>query len=390
MKHHSNISRSTALYTISVVSFFLSLHIALPTYFNSSFLTSFTNEENLSLIFIIESLITIIGLLFMHSILRKIGNYKTALSLICIQIVIFYGIINLDSGKYIIPLIILSLSISSLIAFTLDIFLEKNTDLKHTGTIRGHYMTVSNSAWILGPLIGGMLIIGNNYHGVYVAAFGLLFPLFYLIHRNFCNFVDPNYPKISITKAFISLFKNPDLSRLTFINIVLQVFYTWMTIYTPIYLYKFIGFTWSEVSIILTIMLIPFVLIETPLGKLADRKFGEKEIMALGYIIMGISTISLSFINNKNIMLWALVLFMTRIGAAAAESMIETYFFKKVDPEDSEILSLFRITRPLSFFIAPIITMVGLLFVSNTYLFAIIGFICITTIIPISSIKDTN
>ena len=137
-------------------------------------------------------------------------------------------------------------------------------------------------------------------------------------------------------------------------------------------------------------MLIPFVLIETPLGKLADKRFGEKEIMATGYAIMGLATIGLSFINNKNLFLWALILFITRIGAAAAEAMIETYFFKKVRQDDSEILSLFRITRPISYFIAPIITTVGLIFVNNTYLFVILGILCLITIIPIYLIKDTK
>jgi Na+/melibiose symporter-like transporter len=337
-----------------------------------------------------QSAITILGLLSMHSLLRKFGNYRVALTLIGIQIIIFYLIINLSEAKHLIPLIVLGLSIASLISLTLDIFLQKNTETKNTGNVRSHFMTAINSAWIMGPLLGGMLIVGTNYKGIYAAAFGLLFPLFYIIHRNFSKFIDPHYPKVSLLKASKSLLKNRDLSKLTIINTVLQVFYSWMTIYTPIYLYKYVGFSWSEISIILTIMLLPFVLIEIPLGKLADKMLGEKEIMAAGYIIMGFATISLSFMNNKNLFLWALVLFFTRVGAAAAEAMIETYFFKKVNPEDSEILGFFRITRPLAFFIAPIITVVGLMFVSNTYLFTIVGVLCIITVIPISLIRDTK
>jgi MFS family permease len=390
MKHHPNIGKSTALYTIGLVSFFLSLHVALPSYFNSSFLTQFTSEENLSFIYIVQSMITILGLLSMHKILRKFGNYRTALFLIGIQILLLYGIINFKAGYLLIPLIILSISLINLISFNLDIFLEKNSDTNHTGTIRGHYLTVSNSAWILGPLLAGMIIADSGYKGIYVAAFGLLFPVFYLIYRNFPKFKDPHYPKISLIKSMIILLNDKDLSKLTVINTVLQTFYSWMTIYTPIYLYKSIGFDWTEISIILTIMLVPFVLIETPLGKLADKKYGEKEIMAIGYIIMGISTILLSFITVKSLAIWAILLFITRIGAAASEAMIETYFFKKVDVKDSEILSMFRITRPLSFFIAPLITVTGLMFVSNTYLFIIIGALCIITVAPIALIKDTR
>lgn len=390
MRHHSSINKTNALYTIGLISFFLSLHVAIPAYFNSSFLNQFTSEDNLSFIYIIQSVITIIGLLSMHYILRKYGNYKTALTLIAIQIFLFYGLYNSNKGYIIIPLIILSLSLINLISFTLDIFLEKSTDIKHTGTIRGNFLTVSNSAWILGPLLAGIMIADGGYKGIYIASFGLLFPVFYLIHRNFAKFKDPHYPKISLNKSILYLLNNHDLSKLTLVNIVLQSFYSWMTIYTPIYLHNHIGFNWSEISIILTITLIPFVLIESPLGKLADKKYGEKEIMIIGYMIMGISTIALSFITYKSLIIWSAILFITRIGAAAAEAMIETYFFKKVDIKDTEILSVFRITRPISYFVAPLITISGLMLVTEQYLFVIIGIICVVTIFPISLIHDTK
>ena len=371
------------------MSFFLALHIALPTYFNSSFLSTLTSENNLSLIYSIQAVITIIGLLSMHNILRKFGNFKTAIGLIILQMFVFYGIVNFTSSNVIIGLFILALSIVNLIGFTFDVFLEENTDNEHTGTIRGHYMTVTNSAWILGPLIGGILITGSNYRGIYIAAFALLFPLVYIIYKNFSKFTDPQYPKITLTKTLSALFENRDIAKLMVVNTVLQVFYAWMTIYTPIYLNKVIGFSWSEIGIIFTIMLIPFVLVETPLGKLADSKLGEKEIMAIGYIIMGIATIMLSFIPDKNLAIWAIILFVTRIGAAAAEIMIETYFFKKVDKKDSEILGVFRVTRPLSYLIAPLLTTTALLFTTNTYLFVVLGALCLLTLIPIASIRDT-
>lgn len=391
MRHHIGIGKSSTLYTISIISFLLALHIALPTYFNSSFLSTFINEEDISFIYLIQSIITIICLLSMHNFLRKFGNYRTAIGLIALQIIVFYGIVFSSSQTIIIPLFILSLTIVNLIGFTLDIFLERNTDIKNAGNIRGHYMTITNSAWILGPLLGGMLILGNNYKGVYAGAFALLFPLLYIIHRNFSKFIDPDYKKISLINTFSSIFKNKNIFNLIITNIVLQVFYAWMTIYTPIYLYKHLGFSWSEIGIILTIMLLPFVIFQIPLGKIADKKWGEKEIMIIGYIIMGISTILLAFHgDNSSVLFWCIMLFITRIGASASEIMIETYFFKKVDVQDDETLSIFRVTRPISYLIAPIITTIGLLFINYTYLFVVIGIICLLTIIPISKIEDTN
>jgi hypothetical protein len=70
--------------------------------------------------------------------------------------------------------------------------------------------------------------------------------------------------------------------------------------------------------------------------------------------------------------------------------MIETYFFKKIDDSDPEILSLFRTTRPLSFFIAPVITTIALVYVDISYLFVIIGVLCLITLYPIATLHDTN
>ena len=390
MRHHQNIKKSAALYTIGVVAFFSALHASLPSYFNSSFLATFTDEKTVSFIYLIISLVTIAGFLAMNSVLQKLGNLRVSLWLILIQIALFYGLITSNSFWAISLLFILAMSVISLISLTLDIFLQKSTDIGHTGGIRGLYMTIINAAWILGPLIGGLLISGNNYKGVYVAGFALLFPLLYLVYKNFNNFKDSHYLKISARETFARILRNKDITKIFLINIVLQTFYAWMIVYTPIYLNTHIGFNWNEISIIFTCMLIPFILIEIPLGKLADKKWGEKEILAIGFIIMGISTGALVFFTMKSLIAWAIMLFITRIGAAAAEVMIETYFFKKIDGRDPEILSMFRITRPVSYFIAPIITTVGLVYTVDSNLFMIIGLLCLITLYPILTIKDTN
>ena len=390
MKHHPRVKSSVALYTISAIGFIVSLHAAIPSYFNSSFLSSISSEKAVSIIYLIVSFITILGLLAMNSVVRKIGNLRTALLLIIIQIAVFYGLISSYSPRIMIVLLILGMCIVSLISFTLDIFLQKNTDMGHTGGIRGLYMTVNNFAWVLSPLIGGMLIFGNNYKGVYIAGFALLLPMFYLVYKNFNNFKDSHYIQISFINTFIKILKDKNISKIFIINTSLQTFYAWMVVYTPIYLHNVIGFNWTEISIIFTIMLLPFVFIEFPLGRLADKKWGEKEMLTIGFIIMGISTGSLFLFPEKSLLIWTIMLFITRVGAAIAEVMIETYFFKKVDDKNPEILGMFRVTRPISYFIAPIITIVGLTYITNPYLFLILGILCLLTLYPILTIKDTN
>ena len=134
-----------------------------------------------------------------------------------------------------------------------------------------------------------------------------------------------------------------------------------MVIYTPIYLHGNLGFGWDEIGIIFSIMLLPFVLVTFPLGKLSD-KIGEKKILALGFLIATGTVFTIPFIQEHSILIWALVLFATRVGAATIEIMSESHFFKIVKEEDVDEISFFRNTGPVSFIIAPLVAIPVLLY----------------------------
>jgi MFS family permease len=386
-----SLPKSHTIYTIAIIGFIYTLHMVLPMYSNSTFLSLFADETLLGYIYMAGAAVSILGFLFAPSFIRQFGNYKTTQTLVIAQIFIFYGLATANSSITIAILFILQSAIISLIGLSLDIFLEVYTDSAHVGTVRGMYTATLNTSWIIAPLIGSMLIGNtNNFRNTYVAALAMLFPLLYLIYRNFPKFKDPNYIHLSPWQLIKHISHNENWVKLFAANTVLQVFYAWMTVYCPLYLYKYMGFGWESIGIILTIMLLPFPLIQYPLGKLADKKYGEKEMMAMGFALMGLTTVFLAFIKTPNIFIWASILFVTRIGAAAAEVMMETYFFKTVSPRDSAALGIFRITRPVSYFIAPIITMIGLLFTTNEYMFAVIGIISLLALYPAMTIKDTN
>lgn len=364
-------------------------------YSNSSFLALFADERTISYIYMMGSAITILAFLLAPSLIRKIGNYRMAMWAVVIQIFLFWGLVSQTSPVILTILFVLQTAVISVISLCLDIFLEVYTEGAHVGTVRGMYTATLNASWVIAPLIGSMIINGNNnYHNTYVASLALLFPLLYLIYRNFPRFKDPNYTHLSPWQLAKHVSHNSNWVRLFMANTILQIFYAWMTVYCPIYLNTVMNFSWEEIGIILVVMLIPFPLIQYPLGVLADKKWGEKEIMVLGFAIMGLSTIALGFVTLPSVALWALILFITRIGAAAAEIMIETYFFKTVSPRDTAALGLFRITRPISYFIAPLISIVMLSFTNASEMlpinFVLIGVITLFALYPTLRIKDTN
>ena len=150
----------------------------------------------------------------------------------------------------------------------------------------------------------------------------LVYALFILFLR---DFKDPTYKEISVWKTIKLFMRNKHISKIYLINLILKFFYAWMIIYTPLYLHEYLGFAWNEIGIIFSIMLIPFVILDFPLGKLSD-KIGEKKMLLIGFCIISIATLVIPFIETKTLWLWALVLLLTRIGATTIETMSESYF----------------------------------------------------------------
>jgi predicted MFS family arabinose efflux permease len=183
---------------------------------------------------------------------------------------------------------------------------------------------------------------------------------------------------------------NKNLFGVTVTNFLLQLFYGFMVIYTPIYLTKHIGFSWSETGIIFTIMLLPFVLFELPVGELEDYKYGEKEFMVIGFVILSLTTTFMGYILSNTFWMWATILFLSRIGASFVEISTDSYFFKQVDDRRSDIISLYRGVRPIAFITAPILATISLQLIPFQYLFLVFGAIMLIGTKYALSLKDTK
>ncbi len=155
-------------------------------------------------------------------------------------------------------------------------------------------------------------------------------------------------------------------------------------------MHEYIGFDWNQIGIIFSIMLLPFVILDFPLGRLSD-KIGEKKMLIIGFLIISISTLTIPLFTTKSIYLWMLILFATRVGAATIETMSENYFFKSVDEKSVDVLSFFRNTTPVSFVIAPLLAIPVLFFApSFQYIFLVLGAIMLSGFLVSLKLRDVK
>jgi len=377
------------LKSIYFLTFFLSIQFAFTAYVNSTFLANFVSIKTVGLIFTLSAVLAIIGLFYIPRILAVYCNHKILFSLVSISLVSLFGLFESQTAPWVIFFFILYLLTNYLIVFSRDIFAESYTRDETTGKTRGILLTAINLGWVFAPLASGLVIKYFGYSQMYLLAAAFMFIAFIFILGPIRKLKDLSYRRIPLTETIKKMIVNKDIRKIYLANFMLQFFYAWMVIYMPIYLNQYLGFSWDKIGVIFMIMLLPFVLIEYPLGRLSD-KIGERKLLIGGFLVTGIATVLISFIGNPTLAVIAAILFMTRVGAATIEIMTESYFFRKVGALDSDIISFFRNTFPLSYVIAPLLATVFFILFPFKYIFLTLGIIMLLSILIIRNLNNSN
>ena len=370
---------------------FLSIHYGVILYVHSSFLSDFFEPNAVSFLFLLGATGSITFFLYAPKLIKSLGK-RAFLFLSLILVLVSSSFMALATTA--LTVAISSIIYSCLIPMTyycLDIFLEELSTDKKTGEIRGIYLTFISLGVAMGPFI--LALLATMWHGfqpVYTAAALLLIPPIFLAIFSLKSNTPKTYAPYhhSLRLPFATWWHTRDIRRVTLARLVLESFYGLMIIYTPIYLYRVLGFEWSELGIIFTVMLLPFILFDWIGGELADRFWGEKELMSTGLLITGFSLLFMPFIG-KVFWAWMLVLFISRVGASLVETMTETYFFKHVKADDTGLLSIFRLTRPAGNILGIIVGVLTLNFFSYEIMFFVLAIMVLLGLKESLSIKDT-
>ncbi len=381
--------RKSTLFTLYVLSFVFAFTSSIPAYINSSFIKSLTSEQAVGVFFALNAIFSLFALLFVPKLLKKFGNYKLTLYLSVMYFLTFLGLAFFQSVFLILLSFLISGAISTAIYFNFDIFIEHNSSDVITGGIRGTYLTSLNLAWLFSPWIAGIIVEEFSFRMIFFIVALIMIPVLFIITSSLKDFKDPDYKTFNMFETIKSIAPNKNIKNIITSGFMLQFFYSWMVIYGTIYLNQYVGFNFVTSGIIFSIALLPFVIVQVPLGYLADKKLGEKELLTLGYILMGVSTAIIPLIHNKSMVLWVIILFVGRTGAAIVEVMNDTYFFKQVNDKNLNVINFYRFIGSAAYVVAPIVAVILMLFVPIYGIFYILGLLMIFSIRYTLTIKDT-
>lgn len=393
-------SRHKAEFVHYIALLFLCLHWAFVLYINSSYLAQLATHRTIDILYVVGALVTIGSFFYASHILTRFGNIFLIKALTLIEFCALVGMAFTINPYIGLSLFVVHQAVVPILLFNLDIIVEVmiGEHEETTGTQRGILLTIMSLTTALAPLALGTLTSvahqvsakASEFVLVYLLSAFFLIPFIFVILKYFKTFKDPVYPHFKFREGLIEFWQYKDIRNVFFAHFLLQFFFTWMVIYTPLYLTNVIGLSWDEVGSILFVGLMAYVFLEYAIGKVADTYIGEKEMMAFGFAVIAVATASFVFLDNSSIPLWMTAMFLTRVGASFIEVTTESYFFKHTAGKDTNVISLFRITRPLSYVVGPVLGVITLHFFSFSFLFVILGTLMIPGLFFAMALKDTR
>jgi MFS family permease len=261
---------------------------------------------------------------------------------------------------------------------TIALFVRDFANKADLGEEEGMYYKYSNIGYFIGPLVGGFIASAFGYEVVFfIAALSSLAALGYFYNAE----VLKKHPhvekkkeveKTSLIKNVKEFFHNPDRRKAYMITVILLTWFSFKRIYAPLYILAS-GYLDNMSGIILALGIVPFILLEVKVGRYADKK-GIKLPISGGFMIIA-AILLIIFISPWPLLNFALLI-VASIGASFVEPLQEYYLFQHL-PKDKEdrLYGVYMTADPVSYFLAPAIGAVTLIFLPFSYLFLVFAVI---------------
>ena len=387
--HHQEKLNHTRIFFVNIITLLLGFSTALLTYITSTYFKENLGTENISWTYLVANIVLLIILLNIHHFVRIIGR-TTLFHLLNICKISIFAALILTNNAFSNTFFLMSFIIFDVLAWAiLNMILESCSVDKESGKIYGFNFTLFNLGFLIAPIISTQLLNKFGFNGVFSLAITTTTLIFLIAFFKIKQTNHRYTQKINFKTLFKKLSLRKDICNIFYVSVSLNFFYALMVIYTPLYLLSK-GLDWSQLGVIFTIMLIPFVLIQYPAGILADKKFGEKEILFISFIVMGIATIIFYLTDSVEVTTLAVILLFSRIGASLVEILQTSYFYKRIDGNDIEMISFFQTAKPIAYIFAPAISSILLIFFEMNSIFVLSAIISFLTLYPVYKLVDNK
>ena len=366
---------------VDYLSLFLGFSQALLIYITSSYFKEASGTDDIGIYYILAYGTVLLVLFNLHKLIKRWGKSYTFLLNFLLKLITLGVLMFLPPSGWGIFLLILYIILSVLEIVFLDIILESFSTDRMSGRVRGLYLAIMNVGFIVGPFVSARILGTSGFHLIFVISF-LLNALIFVVTFLKLGRVNHKFSKqLTVGKLLGKVWKKKSVLRIYYISFALEAFYAVMTIFSPLYL-RSLGISWGDIGFIFSIMLIPFVIMPYPVGYLADTKLKERGMIIFFLLLMGTSTALVAFVDSAAAWLWASLFLVTRVGAASLQTLRDSYFYKKIDGRDVDLIDFFRTALPVANIVIMAASILILLFFPMNYLFIFLSALVLSALVP--------
>ncbi len=356
--------------------------VGFTVYSNSAVIESVNGRESIGLIYGISAALSLVfSTWIIPTVINKLGNRKATGLALFLTIASTLGIRFFESPIFFAVSFILFLMAQILVSFNFDVFFEHTTTKDSSIRGRGAVVALQHVGRMLGPILAAYLTVQSGIRIPYNVSLFLFVVTGFILYFATANFKDKNYGHVSIIKSYKNVISRPGVRKPLISMILLQTFYALMVTFVPIYLADVQGMGLESLGIIFTIMLFPFVVFAYPVGKYLDGGASSRRAARYGLLIMAAATLAFAAIKSNSLIIWGVVLFMSRIGAVILETTAEGTFLRSIKEEETDLLGIMRDMQPIGYFLASLISVIVLALGNIKDIFYVVGFILVLGII---------
>lgn len=377
----------TAVY---LVTLFYAFHYALPLYSESSYLESIIPLKFVGIIYSAGAFLSLIVTLKIGFLLERFSNRKVLLIAALLETLSLIGLATSTSVFGAILYFIAHTVLLGVMYVALNILVESVSKDTETGRVRGVYLTILNLGILTGPFFAAKIVDGG-FNMLFISAALCIIPMLYILYTHLDHLQEPRYITPRIQESLKELKRFPNIRRIVFAQYILEFFFITMIVYAPIYLISNSILTLQTyLGLVIPIVLIPFIIVPYPVGHIADKKLGEKELLIVGTFLMIVGSILFALIKVPILIYFIFALFVARLGASMVEEMASSYFYKQINASQANIISIFTNTRNIALITGPLLgSLIIYLFSLQTVFFVLAGILTLS-LIPAFKIHDTR
>jgi MFS family permease len=378
------------LFHLNIYAFILSIHIAFIVYTGSTFLSGIFGTEY---IWIIYSLGAFFSLLLNFSITPILRNVKIEKINTFSLLIAGSNLMLLSSTTAPFTIFlsyVLYTTLSEYLLMISSIMIEDLSKDVVTGSIRGRFITMQSLAYVVAPFFTSFTI---NYFGlssIFLISGIFIFASLIYFKTYVKSVPEIKIPEINFYSSLKRIWKNYDIRVSILTLIAMNIFYVAAVVFIPFKMESLGIPLTTYLSILMPIALTPFLFMPNILGHIEDVMKDEKQFIQFGTLGLIFSLALFSLVSSNSIIVWACILFISRIFASMTETSVNSYFFKKIGASDTATISLFQSSASLAYLIfSPILSLV-LIFGNLQSVFLTVSFFLCFMLILVSKIHNTD